>query len=37
MNISIATSVAKYALVEKPLIQASIDNGKLHLNHVIIA
>lgn len=37
MNITIATSVAKYALVEKPLIQASIDNGKLHLNHVIIA
>ena len=37
MNISIAISVAKYTLVDKPLIQTCIDNGKLHLDHVIIA
>ena len=37
MNISIATSVAKYTLVNKTLIQESIDNGKLNLTHVIIA
>lgn len=37
MNLQIATSVARYALIKKPLIQTSINNGKLNLDHVIIA
>ena len=37
MNLQIATSVAKYGLVDKTLIQEAINAGKLNLEHVIIA
>lgn len=37
MNLQIATSVAKYGLVDKTLIQEVINKGKLNLEHVIIA
>lgn len=37
MNLQIATSVAKYGLVDKTLIQEVINRGKLNLDHVIIA
>lgn len=37
MNLQIATSVAKYGLVDKTLIQEVINKGKLNLDHVIIA
>ncbi|MGN1379137.1 MAG: CvpA family protein [Bacilli bacterium] len=37
MNLQIATSVAKYGLVDKKFIQEAINAGKLNLDHVIIA
>lgn len=37
MNLQIATSVAKYGLVDKTLIQEVINKGKLNLDHVIIS
>lgn len=37
MNLQIATSVAKYGLVDKVRIQEAINAGKLNLEHVIIA